>query len=90
MARDRKRHASDKKVPPAPPVAVVVSPDALTSSLFDAKHQRIQSCLQTVAILLETNDAYLPIFLRLERELEAEQRKRDTIARARKYLPHRN
>ena len=47
---------------------------------------RIRSCLQTVAALLETNHVYLPIFLRLEKELEAEQLKQDAISRARKYL----
>jgi len=50
------------------------------------KLTRIRSCLQTVAILLETNHAYLPIFLRLEQELEAEQSKQDAIARSRTYL----
>lgn len=50
------------------------------------KLARIRSCLQTVAILLETNHAYLPIFLRLEQELEAEQARQDAIARSRTYL----
>lgn len=49
--------------------------------------ERIQSCLQTIALLLETNHAYLPVFLRLEEELEAEQKIRDTIERSKKYLP---
>ena len=35
--------------------------------------RRIRFCLQTVAILLETIHTYLPIFLRLEEELRAEQ-----------------
>jgi hypothetical protein len=47
---------------------------------------RIRSCLRTVATLLETNHAYLPIFLRLEQELEAERLTQDAIARSRKYL----
>lgn len=47
---------------------------------------RIRSCVQTVAILLETNHAYLPIFLRLEQELKAEQARQDAIARSRTYL----
>jgi hypothetical protein len=53
-----------------------------------AKHlSRITSCLQTVAILLETNHAYLPIFLRLEAELKDEQLKQDAITRSKIYLP---
>lgn len=51
------------------------------------KLERIQSCLQTIALLVESNHAYLPIFLRLEQELEAEQKIRDTIERSKKYLP---
>lgn len=47
---------------------------------------RIRSSLRTVAILLETNHAYLPLFLRLEEELLAEQSKQDAIARSKKYL----
>ncbi|WP_299416230.1 hypothetical protein [uncultured Sulfitobacter sp.] len=49
---------------------------------------RIRSSLRTVAILLEANHAYLPLFLRLEQELIAEQSKHDAIARSKKYLPH--
>lgn len=49
--------------------------------------RRIRSCLQTVAVLLETNHAYLPIFLRLEEELAAEQLKQDALSRSKTYLP---
>ncbi|SFL02495.1 hypothetical protein [Celeribacter marinus] len=87
MARDQKTHASDKEVPVVPPGAVSfgASPCKVDQSL--SQHLRIMSCLQAIAILLEKNDAYLPIFLRLEKELEIEQAKRDTIERARRYLP---
>lgn len=54
------------------------------------KLERIQSCLETVAILLQTSHAYLPIFLRLEQELEIERTKSDALARARSYLPNPN
>jgi hypothetical protein len=65
----------------------------LKATLLPAPHSpksrklaRIRSCLQTVATLLEANHAYLPIFLRLEQELEAERLKQEAIARSRKYL----
>ena len=88
MARDRTRYAYDKGVPAAPPVGMLSGlapsrPDPPTTTQL-----RILACLQTVAILLESNDAYLPIFLRLERELEAEAAKQEIIARARTYLPN--
>ena len=51
---------------------------------------RIRSSLRTVAILLETNHVYLPLFLRLEEELLAEQSKHDAIARSRKYLTQKS
>lgn len=50
------------------------------------KLERIQSCLETVAVLLQTSHVYLPIFLRLEQELEIEKAKSDALARARSYL----
>ena len=89
MARDRTRHAQDKEVLKAPSVAPT---SALLPYCLDCqketKRQRILACLKTVAILLEKDEAYLPIFLRLERELEAESEKQEIIARARKYLPN--
>ena len=91
MARDRKRHANDKGTPMAPPVAVSDGMNELPEQTLSANELRIYSCLQTIAILLEENPAYLPIFLRLEKELEIEQEKRRSIERARRYLanpPH--
>ncbi|KQI67080.1 hypothetical protein AN189_17145 [Loktanella sp. 3ANDIMAR09] len=43
---------------------------------------RIEKALETVALLLEENERYLPIFLRLETELEAARRSADALARA--------
>lgn len=88
MARDQKTHASDKEVVGVPSVAVSSggSPYEIDQTLSQTQ-LRIMSCLQIIAILLEKNDAYLPIFLRLEKELEIEKAKRDTIERARRYLP---
>jgi hypothetical protein len=54
------------------------------------KLERIQSCLETVAVLLQTSHVYLPIFLRLEQELEIEKTKSAALARARSYLPNSN
>lgn len=54
------------------------------------KLERIQSCLETVAVLLQTSHVYLPIFLRLEQELEIEKTKSAALARARSYLPNPN
>ncbi|WP_156477450.1 hypothetical protein [Falsihalocynthiibacter arcticus] len=90
MARDQKRHASDKEVAGVPPVAAAVSSGGSPYEVDQTLSQtqlRIMSCLQVIAMLLEKNDAYLPIFLRLEKELEIEKAKRDTIERARRYLP---
>lgn len=78
-----------------PPCAKSSKRDALSKvgiqprneKVLRQKLERIQSCLQTIALLVETNHAYLPIFLRLEQELEAEQKIRDTIERSKKYLP---
>lgn len=91
MARDRKRHANDKGTPIASSVAVSDDMDELPEQTFSANELRIFSCLQTIAVLLEKNPAYLPIFQRLEKELEIEQEKRNSIERARRYLanpPH--
>ncbi|AML51693.1 hypothetical protein RC74_10845 [Falsihalocynthiibacter arcticus] len=73
-----------------PPVAAAVSSGGSPYEVDQTLSQtqlRIMSCLQVIAMLLEKNDAYLPIFLRLEKELEIEKAKRDTIERARRYLP---
>jgi hypothetical protein len=43
--------------------------------------------METVALLLEADTAYLPIFLRLEHELEAAQADQDALERSRSYLP---
>lgn len=88
MARDRKRHANDKGTPMASPIAVSDGMGEVPEQTFSASELRIYSCLQTIAILLEKNPAYLPIFLRLEKELEIEQEKRKSIERARRYLPN--
>lgn len=44
---------------------------------------RIEVALELVAMLLDENDAYLPIFLRLESELEAARVSSSALARAR-------
>jgi hypothetical protein len=44
---------------------------------------RIEAALELVAILLDENEAYLPIFLRLEAELEAARVSSSALARAR-------
>lgn len=68
--------------------SLLIKATNLTSrhTLRSQKLARIRSCLQTVAALLETNPAYLPVFLRLEQELETEQLKQDAIARSKTYL----
>lgn len=73
-----------------PPVAVSfgASPCKADQPLSQTQ-LRIMSCLQIIVILLEKNDAYLQIFLRLEKELEIEKTKRDTIKRVHQYLPCR-
>ena len=89
MARDRKRHANVREVQSIPPVdAVSALPPHRLDCQKETKHHRILACLQIIATLLEKDEAYLPIYLRLERELEAESEKQEIIARARKYLPN--
>jgi len=51
-----------------------------------SKAARIRSCLRTVATLLETDHKFLPIFLRLERELQAELLMDEAVRRSRLYL----
>ncbi|MBS1302142.1 hypothetical protein [Loktanella sp. SALINAS62] len=43
---------------------------------------RIEKALAHVAVLMENNTRYLPIFLRLEAELDAARRSTDALARA--------
>lgn len=74
-----------RPTPLAKPSKQVWTDEAISPTLL-----RIRSCLQTVALLLETNHEYLPIFLRLEQELEAEQKNNAAIERSRKYLPRLN
>lgn len=76
----------------ASPVAVSDGMGEFPEQTISTSELRIYSCLQTIAILLEENPAYLPIFLRLEKELKIEQEKRKSIERARRYLanpPHK-
>lgn len=46
---------------------------------------RVKSCLQTVAELVEHDEAYLPIFLRLEAELQAATNRQEALERAKSY-----
>lgn len=48
------------------------------------ERQRIKDALKTVAILLEKNPAYLPLFLRLEAELKTNAELQETFERARR------
>ena len=50
--------------------------------------ERVRNALRIVATLLEHDEAYLPIFLRLETELQALERKRDALDRARAMRLH--
>jgi hypothetical protein len=50
------------------------------------KEQRIAKALRIVAALLEKDEAYLPIFLRLEAELEALEKRKAALSRARTYI----
>lgn len=50
------------------------------------KEQRIAKALGIVAALLEKDEAYLPIFLRLEAELEALEKRKAALSRARTYI----
>lgn len=93
MARDQKRHAQDVEVslaplatamPPNDPIPVV---HAARSTDASQHLLRIRRCMETVALLLEADTAYLPIFLRLEHELEAAQADQDALERSRSYLP---
>lgn len=51
---------------------------------------RIKSCLQTVAELVEHDEAYLPIFLRLEAELQAATNRQAALERAKSYRLHKS
>jgi hypothetical protein len=46
---------------------------------------RIKSCLKTVAELVEHDEAYLPIFLRLEAEFDAATNRQEALERAKSY-----
>lgn len=48
---------------------------------------RIVKALGTVAQLVVDDPAYVPVFERLEQELDNIQSRNDAIERARKYLP---
>ncbi|MCZ4354666.1 hypothetical protein O4H61_19330 [Roseovarius aestuarii] len=48
------------------------------------ERQRIKDALTTLAILLEKNTAYLPLFLKLEAELKANAEVQKTLERARR------
>ena len=58
-----------------------------TSTVLNTE-ERVRNALGIVATLLEHDEAYLPIFLRLETELQALERKRDALDRARAMRLH--
>ncbi len=66
MARDRERHASVKVVAPS-------AWAAQTGAGRNSTLKRLESALKTVAVLVTRDPVYIPIFERLERELEAER-----------------
>ncbi len=47
---------------------------------------RIRESLSILAVLLEEDDVYLPIFLRLEKELQTVRDQQDALTRARSYI----
>lgn len=49
--------------------------------------QDIRAAIETVARLLERDERYLGLFLRLEDELRNAEHRQDALARARRYLP---
>lgn len=93
MARDRTRHSQGRGVAAATSDRAMssggpaVRGQSGTDSAVSRQIQRILSCMETVAMLLETDEAFLPIFIRLERELEAAQAAQDALERSRAYLP---
>lgn len=52
-----------------------------------ALEDRLRRALQTVALLVVDDPAFLPVFERLERELAALQSQSAAIERAKRYLP---
>jgi hypothetical protein len=93
MARDWEGHACDEPALIAPPAAAmppnepVAAAHARRSTDASQHLVRIRRCIETVALLLAADPAYLPIFLRLERELKAAQADQDALERSRYYLP---
>ena len=49
--------------------------------------QDIRAAIETVAQLLERDERYLGLFLRLEDELRNAEHRQDALVRARRYLP---
>jgi hypothetical protein len=64
-------------------------PAARTGTRPQSVEARIHNALHIVAELLQHDDAYLPIFLRLEGELESARAQSAALSRARAYLRRR-
>ena len=72
--------------PPRAPARPETSPTPRSGARKDSLEARIQDALTIVAELLEHDEAYVPVFTRLEEELERVQAQRDALSRARAYL----
>jgi hypothetical protein len=82
----RTRHAQGMTRPENPNDHLPSRPSTKTQPHKQRAEERIANALGIVAILLEHDDAYLPIFLRLEAELQASDKRKAALARARAFL----
>ena len=83
MARERESHAEREAVRER---SVARPRFARRPAATASELERLQAALETIAALIIDDPVYLPIFERLEREIELERNRADTMARARAVL----
>ncbi|WP_174801974.1 hypothetical protein [Martelella limonii] len=83
MARERESHAESEAVRER---SVARPRFARRPAATASERERLQTAIETIAALMIDDPVYLPIFERLEREIELERNRADTMARARAVL----
>lgn len=92
MARGQKDHGHELRGDPVAPSGHARAP---TPGRRGTPHatavtiQQIRASLGTLALLLQTDQRYLGLFLRLEEELQAAELREAALARAQAYLPRK-
>lgn len=93
MARGQKDHGQELRgdaVAPSGHAPTPATPERQgTPRATAVTIQQIRASLGTLALLLQTDQRYLGLFLRLEEELQAAELREAALARARAYLPRK-